>query len=223
MKKFIKDYVKLIAISLTGLVFVLASFYLMMNYNHSEEIKKTIYVSSSDVRYQEGQQILNKIDNNLSTFRSKNVNNNNLLLMYNSLLNCYNTMQSEGTFFRLQPNRNYTSTDIYNLGTNFQNKLMNSCYVLNLSYLKTENVPSEFKDVAPFITNYVESINKNVKDSLSEIENNSSYFFSTNITSSTIRYYLTSDYNTISSAYIDFANIILNLSENINNSTKGGL
>ena len=218
MKKFIKEYIKIISTTLIGLVFVLASFYLMMNYNHSEEIKKQVYIAYNDSKFQEGQEILNKINNNLNKFNSKSGNKSNAkMLMYNSLENCYNIMKSNGTFFTIRPEKYYGPSEIYTLGTNFQNKMMNSCYILNLSYLKTNDLPSEFKDIAPLVTSYVDSINANVQDSLSEIENNSSYFYTTKIASATIRNYLNSDYKTIANAYIDFATIILILSENINN------
>ena len=220
MKKFIKNYIKVISTALIGLVFTLASFYLIMNYNHSEEIKKQVYISFNDSKYQTGQETLKKINDNLNKFKQDGKSNNAKVLMYNSILNCYNAMQSEGTFFTLRTDKNYNSFEIYNLGANFQSKIINSCYVLNLSYLKTDDVPKEYKKVAPFINSYVDSISANVQDSLAEIENNSSYFYTTNITSVTVRNYLNSDYSTIANAYIDFANIILNLSENINSEVE---
>ena len=35
-----------------SLVFVVASFYLVMTYYHSEEVKTTVYVSQNDINYQ---------------------------------------------------------------------------------------------------------------------------------------------------------------------------
>ena len=216
MKKFIKDYIKIIATTLIGLVFILASFYLIMNYNHSEELKKTIYIGENDLDYAKQKDLLSNISNNLITFRSKKVNNQAYQMMYQSLSNCYNVLQDEGTYSKINLNNIYNSYDIYKLGDKFQNDVMNSCYVLNLSYLNTKDVPNEFKSIAPFVTSYVESINKNLSDSMSEIENNSSYFYSTNITSATIRNYLGSSYKTVVNSYNDFASIILYLSEYIN-------
>ncbi len=217
MKKFIKDYIKIIGMSLIGLVFILASFYLIMNYNHSEELKKTIYIGANDIYYQKHKDILSKISNNLIIFRNSKNNNTAYGMMYNSLSNCYNILQSEGTYSKVTPNNFYTSLEIYNLGNKFQDKIMNSCYVLNLSYLKTDDNPSEFKKIGPFVTSYIESINRNVEDSIAEIENNSSYFFSSNIASATVRNYLGSSYKTIASSYNDFAEVILYLSDYINN------
>ena len=217
MKKFIKDYIKLISLALTGLVFILGSFYLIMNYNHSEELKKTIYITPNDYYYKKHQEILADLSENLIEFRNKKINNASYSTMYQSLSNCYNVLQSDGTLSKVIPNNSYTSLDVYNLGDTFQNTVINSCYVLNLSYLKTDDVPKEFKSISPFITSYVDSINLNIEDSLSEIQNNSSYFYSTNITSAAIRNYLRSDYKIIANSYNDFASILLYLSEYINN------
>ena len=217
MKNFIKEYIKIIGITLTGLVFILASFYLIMNYNHSEEIKKTIYIGENELYFKTHKDILKELSNNLITYRNKKSSNKAYNMMYESLSSCYNVLQKEGTLSRINPNNNYTSFEIYNLGDTFQNDVMNSCYVLNLSYLKTDDVPSEFKSIAPIVVSYVESINNNISDSLSEIQNNSSYFYTTRITSATVRNYLSSSYKTISSSYNDFAEILLYLSEYINN------
>ena len=216
MKKFIKDYIKIIAISLTGLVFILSSFYLIINYNHSEEIKKTIYIGESDLYYQNQKEALNTLNNNLLAFRNKRIQNQAYRVMAESLGNCYNILESDGAFAKITPNNYYSSYEIHKLGSYFQNKVMNVCYLTNLSYLKGDKIPQEFASIAPFVTSYVDSINKNVGDSLSEIENNSSYFYSTNITSATIRNYLSSSYKTVVGAYNDFATILVDLSNYIN-------
>ena len=222
MKKFIKDYIKVIGITLTGLVFILASFYLIMNYNHSEEISKTIYIGENDILYQKQKNTLNQLSNNLIIYKNKKINNEAYNIMYENLLSCYNVLQRDGTFSKINPNNTYTSFEIYNLGDKFQNDVMNSCYVLNLSYLKTSDVPKEFKSIAPIIVSYIESINKNLNDSLLEIQNNSSYFYTTKITSTTIRNYLNSSYKTIANSYNDFAEILLYLSDYINNGGYNG-
>ena len=43
MKKFITDYLNIIIYCILGLVLMIASFYLCINYYHSEEVKTTIY------------------------------------------------------------------------------------------------------------------------------------------------------------------------------------
>ena len=61
MKNFIKEYLNIIAYSTIGLIFVITSFYLIMNYYHSEEVKTTIYVSENDINYQGYKDKLEKI------------------------------------------------------------------------------------------------------------------------------------------------------------------
>ena len=51
MKKFITDYLNIIIYCILGLVLMIASFYLSINYYHSEEVKTTIYVSDTDAKY----------------------------------------------------------------------------------------------------------------------------------------------------------------------------
>jgi len=193
MKNFIKDYLKLIAYATTGLVFVFASFYLMMNYNHNEELKKQIYIGSSEVNYLNHQEILSNLNKNLTNFNSKKNTNASFRRMANSLRDCYNVLQSKDSFANIETNKEYTAYEIYKLGSNFQTTVLNMCWNNSLSYLKNQDntesntIPQEFKEVAPFIESYVSSINNNISDSLKEIENNSSYFYTTNITSATSR------------------------------------
>ena len=216
MKKFIKEYLKIISYTALGLVFIVSSFYLVMNYYHYEELKKQLYISSGDANYLSYQIKINEINNNLNLFRSKNSTNDNLKTMYNKLLTCQSVLQSDGTLATLPVNTYFNSYDIYQLGSKFQTDILNVCWALHLSYLTEEDVASEFQDVAPYVKSSINTINNQVNFALAEIQNNSSYFYTTNITSSTIRNYLSSDYTMITNAYNEFADIILNLSETIN-------
>lgn len=216
MKKFIKEYLKIISYTALGLVLIVSSFYLVMNYYHYEELKKPLYISSGDANYLSYQSKINEINNNLNLFRSKNSTNDNLKTMYNKLLTCQSVLQSDGTLATLPVNTYFNSYDIYQLGSKFQTDILNVCWALHLSYLTEEDVASEFQDVAPYVISSINTINNQVNFALAEIQNNSSYFYTTNITSSTIRNYLSADYTMISNAYNEFADIILNLSETIN-------
>ena len=233
MKKFIKDYLKLIAYAITGLVFVLASFYLMMNYNHNEELKQNIFIGPNEVYYETHQEILSNINKNLTTFRSKKNTTAAYKQIANSLEQCYSILDGKNSFSKIETNKEYTPYDIYKIGSSFQNNVMNLCWNGNLGYLRAQNtetttesnnenlenqikVPEKVELVLPILSKYVATLNDNVSDSLKEIENNSSYFYTTNITSATIRNYLGSDYTTIAKSYNDFASIILYLTEIIN-------
>ena len=214
MKKFIKDYLKIISISITGLVFILASFYLIINYYHSEEINRKLYIGENEINYKNYKEKLTKINENLVDYRNKNNNNSAYKGMYNNLVTCYKTMNEEGTLANIKTDSFYSAYDIYKLGGKFQSHLLNTCWALHLSYIKNDN--DKFKEISPFIVNNIETITNQANNALSEIQNNSSYFYTTNITASTVRNYLNSDYKMIADSYNEFADIILLLSEKIN-------
>ena len=213
MKKFIRDYLKIIAMSFTGVVFILSSFYLIINYYHSEEIKKTVYISENDINYNNYKDKLTKISNNLLSYRETNKYQN----IYNYLSNCYNALQSDGTYSRIKLNSYYTAYDIYQIGANFQTNVYNICWASNLSRLTDEKSFDEFSYLIPIISNHINTINSQVSDSLSEIENNSSYYYTTNVTSATVRNSLGSDYKRIINSYNEFADIVLYLTDVVNN------
>ena len=218
MKKFIKDYLKLISYTVIGLVFLVSSFYLVMNYYHSEELKAPLYISNGDINYQSYNNKLKELDENLNKFNSKKKYNTNanLTKMYNKLITCKTVLNGEGTLAKIPVNSYFYPKDIYELGSKFQSDVLNICWALHLSYLTDENVSSEFSDIAPYVENSVNMLSNQVNFALSEIQNNSSYFYTTNVTSATIRNYLNADYSIISKSYNDFANILVDLSETIN-------
>ena len=213
MKNFIKEYLKIIAISITGFVFVLTSFYFVINYYHSEEVKKQVYIGQTDPKLVAYKDNVDRIKNNLDAFQKKRITAGSYLSMYNNLNTCYTTLKDN--FYNIETNRYYSSNDIYNLGGKFQSEVLNLCWALHLSSIKESNI-NDFKKVSPLVTSEVNSISKKTNYALEEIMNNSSYFYTTRITSVTIRNYLTSDYNMIVDSYQDFSSIILYLSELLN-------
>jgi len=222
MKNFIKEYLNIIAYSVTGLILVIASFYLVMNYYHSEEVKTTVYVSENDVNYQGYKDKLEKIKTNLDTFSKSKVTDNKLRAIYNKLSTCSLVLNGNNTLATIETEHYFTSKEVYELGSRFQTDVLNICFALHLSYITEENTDPRFKVVAPYVKNSVNTIASQVNFALSEIQNNSSYFYTTNITSSTIRNYLASDFTAIAKAYNDFASIILSLSEQLNTYSNGG-
>lgn len=219
MKKFIREYLDLIAYATLGIALVISSFYLLINYYHSEEVSKTLNITEGDVYYRNYKTKLENIKNNLDKFAKTNSDVLAYRGMYTKLSTCYRSLNSEGTFSSLEVNKKYKSVDIFNLGTTFQSKALNDCWAINLSYLTDEELlPEEFKEIAPFIKTNVDFMTNQVSTALAELENNSSYFMTTNITSLTVRNYLNADYVTIASSYNSFADILLNLSEIINES-----
>lgn len=220
MKKFIQEYLKIFAYTSLGLAMIISSFYLLINFYHSSEVSKTLYISENDANYTAYKQKLDEIKNNLSEFSRKTGTSSAYKTMYNKLTTCNQVLNKEGMLSQMEVNKKYTSFDVYNLGTNFQANALNICWAVHLSYLTDpELLPKEFEDVAPLVTSSINSLADHVDFAIDELQNNSSYFMTTKITSSTIRDYLSSDYQAIASSYNDFADIVLGLSEMIN---RGG-
>ncbi len=216
MKKFIREYLRVIAYTATGLVFGIASFYLLMNYYHSEEVSKPLYISQNDVDYTEYKTKISKIDENLKRFDSMKSKNDELKTMYSKLISCRTVMDGDKTLSKLKVDNYFKPVDIYQLGSSFQSEVLNICWAMHLSYLTSDTPPVSFKEYAPYISSSVKSITNQINFALDEIQNNSSYFYTTNITSSTIRNYLKSDYSIITDSYNEFADIVLELSESLN-------
>ena len=216
MKEFIKEYLNIIAGAIIGFVFVLTSFYLVMNYYHYTELDKSIYIDNNDMRLNEYKETVNKIKNNLDTYSNTRKDNNKYENIYQNLSTCYNVMTAKDLYYKIETNRYYKPYDLYLLGGKFQSDVLNICWALHLSSIGEESYPKEVRRYAPLVKNNVKTIIRKTSDAMDELQNNSSYFFTTKITSATVRNYLTSDYETIVNSYQEFANIVLNLSNVIN-------
>ena len=222
MKNFIKEYLKIIAVAITGFVFVLTSFYFVINYYHGEELKQQVYVGESDPKLVTYKNTLNQIKTNLVTFEKNKNTNQAYQKMYNSISTCHTVMTGQGLYYSMETNRYYGANDIYQLGSKFQSEILNVCWALQMGSVRDDSSTNPFKEVSPFITSEVNSISEKTSGAMEELLNNSSYFYTTRITSTTIRNYLTSDYSMIVDSYQDFADIILSLSKMINEGGQNG-
>ncbi len=216
MKKFLKEYLNLFAYAALGLVFVITSFYLLINYYHSKELEKRYYVSDTDSSYISYKNKIEEIKNTLDTYNKNRNKNTSYLSLYTRLSTCKDVLETDGGLAKMETNKYYSPYDVYKLGQTFQGKLINTCWVVQLSYLTTDAVPKGYEEVVPFAEREIEIMGDRVSYALEELENNGSYFFSTGITSATIRNYLRSDYIAIVKSYNDFADVILNLSKKLN-------
>ncbi len=216
MRKFFEEYLKLFAYATLGLAFIIGSFYLLINVYHAKEIDKKYYISDTESTYTSYKSKLEKIKINLNTYNKNKNKNSDYLGIYTRLSTCSNLLESDGTLAKMETNKYYDSYDVYKLGQKFEGSLLNSCWVVQLSYLTTDAGPEAFKEIIPFVSREVDAINDKVEFALEELENNGSYFYSTGITSSTIRNYLRADYMAIAKSYNDFADVVLELSKIIN-------
>ena len=173
MKKFITDYLNIIIYCILGLVLMIASFYLFINYYHSEEVKTTIYVSDTDAKYLNYKQNLETLDNNLTKYKNSTNKDKSKDTLYNKLYTCSHILKDAGTFYQVIPNQFYTNYDIYQLGSKFQTDILNICYASHLSYLTTNEVDENLQIVGSFLKNDVNILSNQIKFAMEEIQNNS--------------------------------------------------
>ena len=216
MKNFIKEYLNIIACCILGFIFILSSFYFVMNYYHYDELKGRIYVGENDGKLVNYRNTVDEIKVNLDNFRTKKSTNESYKRLYQILSTCHLVMTGPDLYYKTEMNRYYDPHDVYVLGGNFQSEVLNKCWALNLSSINNEKNNEIIKNVAPFVNNEVNTIIKQTTTALEEIQSNSSYFYTTKISSMTIRNYLSVDYNTITDSYQQFADLVLDLSKLIN-------
>ena len=220
MKKLLVDYFKIIIYTILIFGFIISSFYLLINYYYISEIKRKIYVGPNDSSYLSYQEKLTKIATNLTNFTAKNNHTAEEKLLYIEINNCHMVMQEAGTLGKIPVNTYFSNKDVYDLGSKFQSRVYNVCWAENLSSLLHVDNSSKFSNMVLPIKSSVELLNSQVQYALKELENNSSYFYSTNINAYTIRNYLDTDYNMIVSSYNGLADIVLYLSELLNGGNK---
>ena len=216
MKKFIKDYLNIIAFCIIGFVFILSSFYFVMNYYHYDELKGRVYVGENDGKLVNYRNTIDEIKINLDKFKAKKSTNTSYEKLYQSLSTCHLVMTGQDVYYKMEMNRYYDPHDVYVLGGKFQSEILNKCWALHLSSIKDEKNDEIIKNVAPFVNDEVNTIINQTTTALEEIQSNSSYFYTTKISSMTIRNYLSVDYSTITDSYQQFADLVLDLSKLIN-------
>lgn len=218
MKDFFKDYVHIIAMAIVGLVFGVSFYYLLINAFHAASISKVVHVNPSDIYYQGYQNNLVKIKNNLDRYsfdRDKfNYNITEMQHIYSDINYCYGVLTSNETIIGYIEGQNLGYVDVYNLNNYFINSLIDSCYTSNLSWIVKDDVRGSLVkerlinaslslDILSYNSSYV-------KD---ELRDNSSYYYNTAISNSTIRDDLNSSYRMVLKNYNSFAEIILELSD----------
>ena len=109
MKKFLSDYLNIIIYTIIGFTFMIASFYLMINYYHSQEIKTPIYVADNEIKYTSYRNTIQALDTSLSKYKRSDDKVRRDL--YNKVSTCRNILKSEGTLYTLQTNQTLNSYD----------------------------------------------------------------------------------------------------------------
>ena len=147
MRIFINEYTKVAAYAFLGIIFSYASFYLIANIYHYQEIHKEVAVNISDIdSYQNIKKNLIKVSNNNKTNISSyngSVDSMRMLEFKSMLDSCYTTMNNE-EFKSLENKVKLNIKDVENFRQVVINNVINDCLVEQLYHFTSEDINISF-------------------------------------------------------------------------------
>ncbi len=220
MKQIAKEYAKIFSYTITGIVFVFASFYLIINIYHMEEIADTFTFSlSEDSNYNE---IKNRISNiekytNVNINKSKGKANKQFLSSLNTKLSyCKNALNNE-TFKELKNNKKIGIKDVYNLRNTLNSNVINGCLIEQLHYLTYYNDKDGNSDGLSNYSDYIKLNIDIISSRLNYIDkdllNNSSYYYNSSNASTAVMNKTKDMYDDVMTTYNQSATLVEMLSK----------
>lgn len=229
MKKMLLEYINIFAYALTGLVFGFSFFLLFLNFYHYKELGTKIDVSSEVVANdQKTKEKLEKIKTNINSYQQNSYQGRNNIYDMNSiqikLNNCVKVFESD-EYKELASKQTVELRDVYKLGKFYQNNILNDCVVMQLNTFIDEdnsfNIES-LKNIRPFIKT---TINEQLSSNgyiTSSLENADNYYFTNDISRSSIFFLAKDSYNSINTNYQNTLDFLVELSDWYHNEVIGG-
>ena len=226
---FLKQYIKIINYALMGLVFGFASFYILANGYHYLEIRKDYVINfDNQILVKDIQKKLDNINTNISSFNVNsykgNISNNRMSQIHQNLKSCVVKFNND-TYKNLIKQDKVSIIDVYKLRESYENDILSDCIVTNLYWTTTinkDNFKSEYllnnKDI---IKLYVNSLLNETSYLKKDLLNNSSYYFNTDIASSSIKDNTRDGFYEVMGAYNNASEFVLFVSEWFKNEVEG--
>lgn len=225
---FIKQYLKIVNYSLIGLVFGFACFYILSNAYHYLEIRKDYIVDVDNERLTlEIENRLKNINENVSSFNANNyhgnISNTRMLLIYQNLNSCVNSFHNK-IYKDIYSKNKITIIDVYNLRESYENNILNDCLVTNLHWTTSanDNLGSNYLANNSYLIKLHMNLLSNETSYLKkDLLNNSSYFYNTLISSSSIKDNTKDGFYEVMSAYNKAASFVEFISIWFKNEVEG--
>lgn len=192
MKQILKEYAKIFSYTMTGIVFVFASFYLIINIYHMKEVSASFILAiKEDANYNEINEKIKNIEKytSVSVNKSKTKADKQFLANLNAKLKyCTNALNND-TFKGLANTKEMNIKDVYNLRNALSSNVINGCLIEQLHYLTYYNDKDGSSDGFTKYSDYIKLNIDTISSKLNYIDkdflNNSSYYYnSTNVTAS---------------------------------------
>ena len=192
---YIKEYLKIIAYMLIGIVFSFSAFYLFINVFHSLELEKRYSVDvDQTTMVKDYYKRIETIENNVSNFQVSSykgtINPSKMLVIQQNIKQC--AIVLKGTYLEeISDNTSVNITDVYKLRDSYENKILSDCIINSLYWTldpKDNNINSEFLiNAQPMMKLYVDALKNNTAYLKKDLLNNSSYYFNTSTASSGVK------------------------------------
>lgn len=229
MKKILLEYINVFAYAVVGIVFGFSFFLLFINFYHYKEINETINVKEEMENYkQKTEEKLTKIKDNISLYQQNTYNGKNNIYDMNSiqikLNSCVKSFESE-EYKNLVNKENIEIKDVYKLGKFYQNTILNDCVVLQLSSLADESSSysiTSLSTIRPFLKTNINQLLSSNGYITSSLENADNYYFTNDISKSSIFFLAKDSYSAINKNYQNTLDFLVEISKWYKSEVVGG-
>lgn len=229
MKKILLEYINVFAYAVVGIVFGFSFFLLFINFYHYKEINETINVKEEMENYkQKTEEKLTKIKDNISLYQQNTYNGKNNIYDMNSiqikLNSCVKSFESE-EYKNLANKENIEIKDVYKLGKFYQNTILNDCVVLQLSSLADESSSysiTSLSTIRPFLKTNINQLLSSNGYITSSLENADNYYFTNDISKSSIFFLAKDSYSAINKNYQNTLDFLVEISKWYKSEVVGG-
>ena len=191
MKNILLEYANIIGYTVTGLIFGLSFFLLIINFYHMQELSETISVETyNNDNKQLIEQKINTIKNNISVYSQNSYTGNLNIYGLNTsqikLQECVNIIESDEMMSYLSKS-NIGIRDVYDFTGDFRNNILNDCLVMQIkSMFNTDTIATlpNYNIIKPYVDLNVNNLVQSVGYVQSNIENSDHYYYTTNVNKS---------------------------------------
>ena len=191
MKKILLEYANIIGYTVTGLIFGLSFFLLIINFYHMQELSETISVETyNNDNRQLIEQKINTIKNNISVYSQNSYTGNLNIYGLNTsqikIQECVNIVESD-EMMNYFSKSNIDIRDVYNFTGDFRKNVLNDCLVMQIkSMFNTDTIATlpNYNIIKPYVDLNVNSLVQSVGYIQSNIENSDHYYYSTDVNKS---------------------------------------
>ena len=189
MKKLLIEYFNMIGFAITGIVFGISFFLILINCYHYKDVNSTYIKQDSDYKINnEMKNKLEKINQNISIFDPNTYHGNEDIYSMSSIKSrlqmCVTKINTE-EFNRILEQKEINIKDIYDMQQFYQISISNECLVKQIYEISNNTENSKIKisslnQISPFLEDNIEELITSTDYLQKVIKNNSSYSFSSN-------------------------------------------